>query len=102
MNFKPDYILGVFDTLIFFYDFLKHFFYILYKLIRCVILTHKRPHVCILSTVDNGALVLKHQAISIHSTDKIFLVLYQLYAKISHLLWITSENKITFRKKQDK
>ena len=30
---------------------------------------------CILSTVATDALVLKHQAISIHSADEIFIVL---------------------------
>ena len=36
-------------------------------------------HGCILSTEATYALVLKHQAISIHSTDKTLIVLDQLH-----------------------
>ena len=32
-------------------------------------------HVCIFSTVATNALVLKHQGISIHSVDEIFIAL---------------------------
>ena len=38
-----------------------------------------------LSTLATDALVLKHQAISIHTADKKFIVLYQFHAKIFHL-----------------
>ena len=39
----------------------------------------------ILSTVTTDVLVLKHQAISIHSADKIFIVLEQLHTGILQL-----------------
>ena len=42
-------------------------------------------HAEILSTVGTDALVLKHQGISIHSADNIFLVLDQFHTKILHL-----------------
>ena len=47
------------------------------------ILTHKPPekHGCVLSTEAADDLVLKHQAIDIHSADKIFIILEQLYIK---------------------
>ena len=37
----------------------------------CIVLTHKLldVHECMLNTVATDALVLKHQAISIHSAD---------------------------------
>ena len=38
-------------------------------------------HGCILSIVATDALVLKHQAISTHSADEIFVLLYQFHAK---------------------
>ena len=51
------------------------------------LLTHKQleMHRCILSTIATDALVLKHQAISIHSADKIFIVLGQFHTKMSQL-----------------
>ena len=47
-------------------------------------LTHKQleTHGCILSTVATDALVLKHQAISIHSVDQIFITLDQFNTEI--------------------
>ena len=48
------------------------------------VLTSKQPemHECIFSTVATDALVLKHQAISIHSADYIFIVMDQLHNQI--------------------
>ena len=43
-------------------------------------------HECVLSTVATDALVLKHQAISIHKADKIFIVLGQFHTKISKFI----------------
>ena len=62
--------------------------------------THKRckSHECILSAVATDALGLKHQAISIHSADQIFIVLGQFHAKVLHLLWTALENEIAFWK----
>ena len=47
-------------------------------------LTQKQleTHGCILITVATDALVIKHQAIGIHSADWIFIVLDQLHAEI--------------------
>ena len=61
-------------------------------------LNHKQlgTHGYILSAVANDALVLKHQTISIHSADKIFIVLDYYRAEMLHLLWTTLGNKITF------
>ena len=42
---------------------------------------------CVLSFVGTDVLVLKHQAISTHSADKILIVLDQIYAKILYLCW---------------
>ena len=42
-------------------------------------------HGCVLSAVATDALVLKHQAISIHSVDSIFIVLGQFYTEILQL-----------------
>ena len=38
-------------------------------------------HECVLGTVDTDALVLKHQTISIHSDDWMFLLLDQFHTK---------------------
>ena len=62
-------------------------------------LKHRETHGCVVSTVATDALVLKHQAISIHNADKTFIVLDQYHIKISHLWWTTLQNKITFLKK---
>ena len=43
-------------------------------------------HGCALSIVATDALVLKHQVISTHSTDYIFIVLIQFHSKILQLL----------------
>ena len=45
-----------------------------------------------------AGLVLKHQAISSHNAEKIFIVLDQFHTKILHLLQKTLEYKITFWK----
>ena len=57
-------------------------------------LTHKHleMHGCIISTV------LKHQAISIHSADFVFIMLTNIDKKKIHLQWTTQETKITFEK----
>ena len=56
-------------------------------------------HVCILvlSTVATDALVLKHQAISIHSADRIFIVLDWFLIRRLYMYYCEqSENEITF------
>ena len=53
---------------------------------------------CIISTVATAALVLKHQAISSYSADKIFIVMDQFHTKILHLPQETLENEVTFKK----
>ena len=60
---------------------------------------HQEMHGCVVSIVATDALVLKHQAISIHNADHIFIVLDQFHIKILHLWYTTLENKITFWKK---
>ena len=50
------------------------------------------------SIVATDALMLKHQAISNHSADKVFIVFDQFHTKTLHLMWTTSENCITFWK----
>ena len=60
---------------------------------------HWETHGCVVSTVATDALVLKHQAISIHNADQIFIVLDQFHIRILHLWCTTLENKITFWKK---
>ena len=45
-------------------------------------LKHRETHGCVVSTVATDALVLKHQAISIHSTDWIFITLDQFHGYI--------------------
>ena len=46
-----------------------------------LILKHQETHGCIVSTVATDALVLKHQAISIHNADFTFIVLDQFHIK---------------------
>ena len=48
-----------------------------------VILTpkHRETHGCVVSTVATDALVLKHQAISIHNADLTLIVLDQFHIK---------------------
>ena len=53
------------------------------------------------STVATDVLVVKHQAISNHSADYIFVVLNQFQTEILHLYRITFENKIIFWKKKN-
>ena len=48
---------------------------------------HQETHGCVVSTVATDALVLKHQAISIHNADWIFIVLDHFHIKILHLWW---------------
>ena len=62
------------------------------------VLTHKQleMHQCVLSTVATDDLVLKHQAISIHSADSILNVLDPFQAEIYHIYRITLGHKITF------
>ena len=45
-------------------------------------------HGFILSTIDTDALVLKHQAISIYSGDKILILLDQFQTEIYQLKWM--------------
>ena len=61
---------------------------------------HLETHEYILSTMATDALVLKHQAIINHSSDKIFIVLDQFYTKILHLYWRIFGNEIAFWKKK--
>ena len=60
---------------------------------------HQETHGCVVSTVVTDALVLKHQAISIHNADQMFILFHQFRIKKLHLWWTTLENKITFWKK---
>ena len=48
----------------------------------CLTPQYLEMHGCMLSIVDTDALVLKHQAISIHSADRNIIVLKQFYTKI--------------------
>ena len=64
-------------------------------------LKHQETHGCLVSTVATDALVLKHQAISIHNADETFIVVDQFYIKILHKRWTASENEITSWKKND-
>ena len=64
-------------------------------------LTHKQleTHGCVLSTVATDVLVLKYQAISIHSADwRNIHLLDQFHTEMLHLSGIELENKITFWK----
>ena len=54
---------------------------------------------CIISTMDTDALVLKHQGISIHSADLLFLILDKFHTKILHLQQTILETNNTFRTK---
>ena len=51
-----------------------------------------------MNTVATDALVLKHQAISIHSADQVSIVLAQLHTKMLYLEWPTQQIKILFKK----
>ena len=62
-------------------------------------LKHRETHGYIVSTVATDALVLKHQAISIHNAEWTFIVIDQFDIKVSHLWWTTLRNKITVLKK---
>ena len=62
-------------------------------------LEHLEMHGCVVSTVATDALVLKHQAISIHNADLTFIVLDQFHIKLLHIRWTASEKEITFKKK---
>ena len=48
-------------------------------------LKHREMHGCVVSTVATDALVLKHQAISIHNADLTFIILGQFHITILHL-----------------
>ena len=50
-----------------------------------------KKHGCILSIVATDALVLKHQAISVHSTDWIFFVVEHFHTEIVQLQWTVFE-----------
>ena len=54
---------------------------------------HRETHGCVVSTVATDALVLKHQAISIHNADKTLIILEQFYIKLLHIRWTASENE---------
>ena len=64
----------------------------------CIIKYHKQLEMneCILSIVANSALMLKHQAISTHIVDHIFIAFNKFHMKILNLLWPTIKNIITF------
>ena len=62
-------------------------------------LKHREPHGSVITTVATDALVLKHQAITIHNADLTFIVLDRFHIKILHIRWTASENEITFWKK---
>ena len=47
-------------------------------------LKHQETYGCIFNTVATDALVLKHQAISIHSVDEILIVLEWFHTQIFH------------------
>ena len=66
----------------------------------CLTLKHRETHGCVVSTVATDALVLKHQAISILSTDETLNLLDQFHMKILHPWWTTFGNKITCWKKK--
>ena len=51
---------------------------------HCLIPKQLKTHGCIFSNVATDALVLKHQGISTHSADKIFIALDQFYTEISY------------------
>ena len=57
-------------------------------------LTHKplEKQRSVISTGATDALVLKHQAISIHSVDLVSIVLTKMHTKILHLRPTTPEN----------
>ena len=68
---------------------------VFYYLINCRdILTQKQleTHGCILNIVATDVLVLKHQVISIHSADYIFIVLDLFHGKNITLLWTALGN----------
>ena len=75
---------------------------VLINVVNKGLLTLKRPeiHGYVVSTVATDALVLKHQAISIHNADKTFIVLGKFHIKRSHLCYTTLENNIIFKKNQ--
>ena len=55
-------------------------------------------HGCIFNIVATDALVLKHQAISIHSADLIVIALEQCHTEILQLDEMILENIIIFEK----
>ena len=54
--------------------------------VQYIQLIHKQLEIygCVFSTVFTDALVLKHQAISTHSADYVFILLVQFDMKILH------------------
>ena len=64
-----------------------------YLCLNMLTLKHRETHGCVVSTVATDALVLNHQAISIH------IILDQFHIKIFHIRRTASENEITFWKK---
>ena len=55
-------------------------------------------HGCVVNTVATDALVLRHQAISIHSC-KIFISSDHFRTKLPYRQWTIWENEITYRRK---
>ena len=53
--------------------------------ISSLTLKHRETHGCVVSTVATDALVLKHQAITIHNADETFIVLDQFHKWPSRL-----------------
>ena len=61
------------------------------NLITPLTLKYRETHGCVVSIVATDALVLKHQAISIHNADWTLLVLDQFHIKkILHIRWTAS------------
>ena len=61
----------------------------IYSLTNKLLQTHR----CILSTLATDPLLLKHQAISIHSADQISIALDQFQTKILHSWWTLETNE---------
>ena len=56
-------------------------------------------HGCVISTEATDVLVRKHQVISIHSADLIFIILPNIHTRLLHLLRTIRETEIIFWKK---
>ena len=64
-------------------------------------LKHRKTHGCVVRTVATDALVLKHQAISMHNADWTFIVLDQFHIKnIAHKVNSTVATEAVVQKHQ--